>query len=142
MTVVVPDAVPDIKAWLKNDPDSRAYHAGRVFFYIPDRVSGYPLCRLYRLDGGIQTQGGDAPLSQVDVTIECWGDTKAMWDQVRALALAIESSLWQIPSGSLINPSGQTRVRNAAAINSIESIDPDGAWPRMIVDTRWSLLPI
>lgn len=144
MTVVIPDVMPDVRYWLRTHPDLQPLHAGRVFFRIPDddKVSGWPLIRIYQHSGGIPDLGGDAPISTVEISIECWHNKDSGYTAVRQLANATASALFQLIPGSLLNPSGQTRAINATATTIIDSPDPDTGWPRKIVDTTWTFAPL
>lgn len=151
MAVVIPDFMPDVRYWLRTHPDLAPFHAGRVFFRIPDagKVSGGVLMRLYRIGGGIADLGGDAPISTFDISIECWciqtpttPDPRKLYTTVRQMADATVSALFQVIPGSLLNPTGQTRALNALATTVIDSPDPETGDPRMVVDSRWTFAPL
>lgn len=149
--LVIPDALPDIRYWLRTHPLLVPLHLGRVFFRLPDpqNIGGWPIMRIYRLPGGgIVETGGDTPFYRMYVTVECWSNgppERRGFDfaSVRQLAQAAESALWDLDSGTLLNPAGNgTRAQAALATGTIDSPDPDTGWPRMVVDTRWDLLPL
>lgn len=137
--IVVPDALNDIRAWLRQHPDLSPLHNGRVFFRIPDNQTQFPLLRIYRSGGGIVAAGGDAPVQNVNVSIECWHNTGRGYQALRQLVNAVESALWQLGASTLINPAGNTVVLDALVTNVIDSPDPDEGWPRFVVDSRFTV---
>lgn len=139
MAIVIPDALPDVRYWLRNHPDLQPYHSGRVFFRIPDadKLSGFPIMRLYRLAGGVIAQGGDVNISQVAIAVECWHNQNKGYDAIRQMAVALESACQTLPAGQLLNPTGETRAQSARVINVLDSPDADTGWPRLVCDTSW-----
>jgi hypothetical protein len=139
MTVIVPDALNDIRYWLRHNTDILAYTASRTFYRIPASPQ-FPLQRIYRTGGGIRQTGGGAALQDVLVSVECWHNQDSGYQTLRQMVAATESAIWQIPSRTVINPGGNTRVVDAVVSNVIDSPDPDSGWPRFILDTRWSVI--
>jgi hypothetical protein len=136
----VPDVLNDVRYWLRRQADLAAVHAGRVFFRIPDNQASFPLMRIYRTGGGMRQTGGGAPISDVLISIECWSNLERLYGTVRQLAQVTEAALWSLPSGMQINPAGLTVVIDAMVLNVIDSPDPDTGWPRIVCDTRWSVI--
>lgn len=139
MTVVFADALPDIRYWLRNQPDLNALHAGRVFFRLPAQPGGWPLMRIYQHGGAPVELGGDAPLDELLVSVECWHNQPAGYQQARQLTVALRSVLHFLPAGTVLNPSSSTVALAAAVTNVIDSPDPDSGWPRLVCDTRWTI---
>lgn len=137
MTILVADPMPDIRYWLRTQPDLQAIHNGRVFFRIPNQQSQFPLLRIYRHGGGITSDGGDARTSTVNVTVEAWHNVQADYNLARQLAVALESALWTLPPSTLLNPGSDTVAYNAEVTSTIDMPDPESGWPRLICDTRW-----
>lgn len=144
MQQTIPDYLPDVRYFLRNNNLLQPLHQGRVFFELPapTKIGGWPVMRLYDLGGGIVEHGGDADISQFHIGIECWTNQQSGYQAVRQLSVLTISALRQIDPGALINPSGQTRVSHAVVINSLDSPDPDSGWPRRILDTTWTFLPL
>lgn len=128
MTVIFSDALLDIRAWLRADPDMRAFHSGRVFYRIPDNPSGYPLLRLYRVGGGTSATS-EVPEQTIRIGLEVWGAVNSDYSKVRQLVTAIESSFHQ--ASNLVV--GGTLIQNASIQGSIDSPDPDTGCPRFII---------
>lgn len=149
MTVIVPDFMSDARFWLRRQSDLVALRGARVFFRIPPDAI-FPLQRIYRTGGGMQQGGGGAPVQDILLSIECWGaapdspgaTSSNGYDAVRSLVAATESAIWQLPSKTQINPTGQTLVVDAAVTNSIDSPDPDSGSPRYVVDSQWTVIHI
>jgi hypothetical protein len=147
MTVVVPDVLSDVRYWLRRQSDLVPLVGGRVVFRIPDTMA-FPLQRIYRSGGGIRQSGGDTPIMDVLVSIECWGappntpgsSSANGYTTVRQIVAATESAIWQLPSRTLLNPGGLTVVVNAAVTNAIDAPDPDTGAPRYVLDSRWSVI--
>ncbi|HEX3539656.1 MAG TPA: hypothetical protein VHT75_04355 [Acidimicrobiales bacterium] len=139
--VVIPDYLPDMKAWLKTHPTLTPLHGGRVFFRIPTKQGQWPILRIYQLNGGIIGDGGDANVSQIDLSIETVGAPGSFdYTTVRQLAIAVESVMWTMPAGTLLNPGGGPTVAlSARAMNKIDSQDPDTGSPRIVLDSRWQI---
>lgn len=140
-SIVIPDYMPDIKAWLKAHPTLTPLHAGRVFFRIPTKQAQWPILRLYQMTGGMMSQGGDGTESQVFIAIEVIGQPQSFdYTPVRQLATAVESVLWTMAAGTVLNPgTGQTVAHDARSMNRIDSQDPDTGSPRFVLDTRWQI---
>jgi hypothetical protein len=143
VTVVLPDAMPDIRAFLRSHPDISPYTGGRVFFRIPDpgKEGGFPLLSLHRLGGGITARGGDAITADIAVAISVWHNDRRGYNSVRQCATAIESALWQINS-TLLNPAGQTVALSAQVTNTIDLPDPESSWPRIVLDATFTVRAI
>lgn len=147
MTVVVPDFMSDARFWLRRVPDLVPLVGGRVVFRIrPD--TPFPLQRIYRSGGGMRQSGGGAPIQDIMLSIECWGaepnspqsTSSNGYEAIRQIVAATESAIWQLPSRTQINPSGQTIVVDAAVLNAIDSPDPETGSPRYVLDSRWSVM--
>lgn len=138
MTLVIPDAMPDIVYFLKHTPDVTAYVGTRVFFRIPDpgKEGGFPLIGIHRLAGGIVAAGGDVVVANIDVALSVWHNKMSGYDTVRATCTAVESALWQIDN-TLLNPAGQTVCQWARVTNTIDMPDPESGWPRIILDATF-----
>jgi hypothetical protein len=147
LTVIVPDFLSDVRYFLRRQSDLVPLVGGRVFFRIPDTAL-FPLQRIYRSGGGIRQAGGDAPIQDILLSVECWGappdspqaSSSNGYESIRQIVAATESAIWQLPSGTQINPSGQTLVVSAVVTNAIDSPDPDTGSPRYVLDSRWSVM--
>lgn len=139
MTVIVPDAMNDLRWWLRRVPDLVPLVGGRVVFRIRDDTP-FPLQRIYRSGGGMRQDGGGTPIQDILLSIECWGAAENGYDAVRAIVAATESAVWQLTSGTRINPTGQTLVVDSIVTNSIDSPDPDTGAPRYILDSRFTVM--
>lgn len=139
MTVIFPDAINDIRYFLRRHPDLTPFTNGRVVFRIPTKDPVFPLQRIYRTGGGVQQGGGGAPIQDILVSIECWHNLLTGYGALRQLVAATESAVFSIPSKTLISPIGNTLVLDAICLNVIDSPDPADGWPRFIVDTRFTV---
>lgn len=147
MAVIVPDFLSDARHWLRRHPDLQPLVGARVFFRIPDSAT-FPLQRIYRMGGAMQQGGGGIPVQDFLLSIECWGAAPGTpqstpfngYDAVREIVAATESAIWQLPSGTQINPSGRTLVIDAAVSNAIDSPDPDTGAPRYVLDSRFTVM--
>lgn len=138
MAVVFPDAINDLRYWLRRHPDLTPFTNGRVVFRIPkDPV--FPLQRIYRTGGAVQQGGGGAPIQDILVSIECWHNLLTGYDTLRRLVAATESAVFTLPSKTLLSPIGNTLAIDAICTNVIDSPDPSDGWPRFIVDTRFTV---
>lgn len=131
-----PDFMPDLKAWLKAHPLLAPLHGGRVFFRIPDFPVTYPLMRLYRSGGGAENRGDTPVLYLPRVGLEVWGNARSMYDQVRALEIAVETALNEAGPQLLNPPSGTTYLASATVNAVVDSPDPDEGWPRFTLDAQ------
>lgn len=138
MAVIFPDTLNDVRFWLRRQADVAAITSGRCFFRIPDNAT-FPLQRIYRTGGAVQQGGGGTPIQDVLVSIECWHNELGGYTTLRQLVAATESAVFALPSQSLINPTGNTRVVDAVVSNVIDNPDPDTGWPRFICDTRFTV---
>lgn len=139
MTVVFPDAMNDLRYWLRRQSDVAAFTNGRCFFRIPDNAL-FPLQRIYRSGGSVRQTGGGAPLQDLLVSIECWTNELGGYGTLRELVAATESAVFGLTSNTRINPTGNTLVVDAVVSNVIDSPDPDTGWPRFICDSRFSVI--
>lgn len=133
-----PDALPDIRYFLRNHAYLASLTAGRVFFRVPPKPTKAPFMRIWRSGGGLQTQGeSEAPVLDLRVNIDVWGLTMADYDKVRATQLALEAIAFNLQTG-IIGPNN-TRLINLAITNSNDSPDPDTGWPRLVTNSIWTV---
>lgn len=128
-TLVFPDAVEDLRQWLRQHPLLADLTGERWFFRIPDEVSGAPFGRLYRVGGG--PQASEAPIQDLRIAHEVWGKVDSDYTAVRQTVLALES-LYQVASNVLMNNS--TALLNARVTGALDAPDPDTGVPRMVCD--------
>ena len=145
MAQIFSDPLPDIRWWMRHQTALAALHSGRVFFRIPDNQTLWPVIRIYQLGGQPVNQGGDIPLERLAVSCELWygGSTVTVayggYPTLRSMTNILKSALQQLPSGTLLNPNGNTVATDAAVTGVIDRPDPDTGWPRIIVDTTWAV---
>lgn len=128
MTVIFSDALIDIRAWLRADTDMKALHGGRVFFRIPDVISGSPFMRLSHI-GGYTSATSDVPEQSFRINLEAWGQQNGDYTKVRQLVVAATSTLHQVQNLHV----GGTLIQDASLQGSLDSPDPDTGWPRVIM---------
>ena len=133
MTLVYPDFLTDVQAWLKVHPDLAPLHGGRVFLRIPNKPEqvGVPFQRIYRVGGG-QVPNTEVPQLNVRLSVESWGHTFGDYPAVRQLVLATESALHVMENET----SGGTLMQYAYVSGSVDSPDPDTGWPRFVSDLQ------
>lgn len=146
--VLFPDTLSDVRYWLRRHPLLVPFHAGRVVLRIPQETViaplVWPLIRISKVGGSIVGSGG-VPLETVRIQMDCWGrpaSTTAAngYGPLRQMVLALKSALWQLPSGTLINPTGQTVVTDASVVLDMDSPDPDTGQPRYVVDGQFAVI--
>lgn len=137
-TLVFPDAMPDFKYWLKNDPILQPMHGGRVFFRLP-RTTKAPMLRISQVGGGQQVDS-EVPLQDIRLVTEIWGMQDSDYQAVRQLRLALEHVCHQWVPGTLLNPSSNTIMWNARWETSFDSPDDETGWPRMICTTLMTVI--
>lgn len=107
MTITLIDIEGAMKTWLKTQTPVTALVATRVFMGVPLEAT-FPLVSVRRIGGG--TQGGDAPIDDGLVQIDCWGNSKS---QAWALTKAVVEALFAMSEQSL---DGSTRGHGASGI--------------------------
>lgn len=138
----VPDVLGDVRYWLRHHPALTAPLSGRVFFRIPDNQTQFPLIRLSRTGGGAMGNGGDLPALRINISLELWHNADSGYNALRSLVAATETALFNMPAGTLLNPSGTTIALDAMVGNGMDSPDPALGWPRYILDTAWLFQPV
>lgn len=129
-----PDALPDIRAWLRTSSYTQPLIAGRAFFRIPAKAPKSPFVRLYQSGGGpLPTQ--EVPMETLRIAIEVWATTGANYPTVRAVERAIKTGTHLMAPGTLLGTG--TRVHRAQVNLAVDSPDPDTGWPRRVLDTQW-----
>lgn len=129
-SLVFPDAMVDLRYWLRNDPILNPMHGGRVFFRLP-KTTQAPMLRISRIGGGQQIDS-EVPIQDIQLTVEVWGMQNSDFQAVRQLVLAIEHVCHQWQPRRLLNPSSNTLMDNARFNTAYEAPDPETGWPRMI----------
>ncbi len=129
--LVFPDVMLDVRYWLRNDPTLNPLHGGRVFWRFPDRNLVAPLQLISQVGGGPQLDS-EAPIEDIQMTVQTWGLQNADYQAVRQLDLALKSVCQQYPAGRPMNPTGNTRLHNARFNTSFDSPDGPTGWPRKI----------
>ena len=132
-----PDAMPDIRYWLRNHPYLSALSAGRVFFNIPPKVKTAPFIRIYRSGGGPQIDS-EVPMSDLRLGIDVWGMSGRDYDVVRQTVLAIESAAHDLDPGTVLGPTG-TVGQNISVTTALDTPDPDTGWPRIAMDVIFTV---
>lgn len=135
---VLPDAMPDIRAYLRNHPYLANLTAGRVFFHLPDPTMQAPFIHMYRSGGGLSNPTSDSPLMDYRVAIVVWGNKGSDYPMVRSTVLAIESMAFLFASNAVLGPGG-THGKNISVTTSLDSPDPDSGSPRILMDTIWTV---
>lgn len=143
--LVVPDVAGDFRAWLRNQPDLRAIHAGRVFFRYPDKVT-YPACRVYATGGPTQVSvGGDTPMWDANVAVEVLHNQDSGYQQIRLFVRTLGAALFEM-GATMLNPTaaaygaGDTLCVDAVVTNALDSPDPAEGWPRYVCDCRLTVV--
>ena len=131
-TVVFPNTMFDVRAWLRAAPNLAPIHGGRVFFRLPDTVQT-PCMRIYRAGGAVMTNS-EAPVQDIRLSIEIWGSAWKDYPVLTNLQLALEDLCHNVQGGTLINPSGNTVLHNASFNVGFDSPDPETGWPRIVCD--------
>lgn len=90
--------------------------------------------------GGGQQINSETPLQDLDTIIEIWGMQNKDYQAVRQLRLAIEHVCHEYVPGTLLNPSGNTILWNAAFRSGIDSPDPETGWPRMLCYVTFTVI--
>lgn len=128
-TLVFPDALLDLREWLRVHPLLAGLTSQRVFFRLPPEPSGSPFMRIYRAGGG--PQASEAPIQDLRVAHEVWGLMDSDYTLVRQSVQALES-LYQGAQNELMN--GGTALLNARVTGASDAPDPDTGWPRVVLD--------
>lgn len=135
-TLVFPNAMWDIRYWLRNHPNLNPIHGGRCFFRLPDQPVA-PLMRLYRSGGGVQ-MNSEVPIQDIRLAIEIWGITdnlgRSDYQSLTRLQMGLEDACNRLVPGTLANPSGNTVLSNLNFTTGFDSPDPSTGWPRIICD--------
>ena len=132
-----PDALPDIRFWLRNHHYLKDLSQGRVFFSIPPSVKKAPFIRIYRSGGGPQSEN-EAPIMDLRLGVETWGMAGADYEAVRQTALAIEQAAHDFDPGTVLGPNG-TVGQNINPTTAMDSPDPDTGWPRIVLDVVFTV---
>lgn len=135
-SLVFPNAMWDLRAWLRAHPYLAPIHDGRVFFRLPDDPVA-PLMRLYRAGGGGAQNDGEAPLQDIRLSIEIWGITdeatgRSDYQSLTRLQMGLEAACHDNQPGTLVNPRGNTILDNANFTTGFDSPDPSTGWPRIV----------
>lgn len=130
-----PDAMPDIKYYLKHHPWLADLTAGRVFFHLPKENCPIPFIQMYRTGGGPQVAGDISPMWTFRVSVVVWGNKGQDYPMVRATVVAIESMAAQWLHGTVLGPGGTVGTDMTA--NSHDLPDNDTGSPRIVMDTSW-----
>ena len=128
--LVFPDALPDLRYWLRNDPILNPLHGGRVYFRLP-KTTKAPMLRISQLGGGVQ-QDSEAPIQDLQIIVEIWGMVDKDYQAVRQIRLALEHICHKWVARSLINPNSNTQMDNIRFNSAYDSPDPETGWPRII----------
>jgi hypothetical protein len=141
-SVVFPNAMWDLRYWLRNHPNLAPIHGGRCFFRLPDFPVS-PLMRLYRAGGGVQSDS-EVPMQDLRAAIEIWGMTdptsgRSDYTPLTNLQMGLEDACTNVQPGMLINPSGNTLIHNANFTTGFDSPDPDTGWPRIVCDVTFTV---
>lgn len=136
-SIIYPDAMPDIRSWLRNHPYLADLSAGRVFFNIPAKIKTAPFVRIYRSGGGPQADGSDSPVLDLRVAVEAWGMTGADYTAVRQTILAVEAAAHDLDPGTVIGTG--TVLLNVNPTTSLDTPDPDTGWPRIMLDAVFTV---
>lgn len=139
-TIVLPDPMPDLRYWLRNDATLNPIHGGRVFFRLPKTLQA-PLMRISRTGGG-WLASAEAPLMDVQCLIEFWGLQNSDYQAIRQLEVAFESICHEWSAGTLLNPTSNTRMHNAMVNTAFDSPDPDTGWPRIVAHCTFTVSAI
>lgn len=129
--------MPDIRAYLRAHPFLSTFTAGRVFFRLPDRISAAPFMRIYRSGGAVQLNS-EVPLSDIRIAIEVWGQQNSDYGAVRGTVKAIEAIGHELVPGTVLGPNG-TACLNINVTTAVDSPDPDTGWPRVVIDSIWTV---
>lgn len=133
MTVVFPDVLGDLRAWLRSHADLTPLIAARVFFRAPVKPT-YPFICLYRTGGAVQD--GEVPLQDIRVAFDVWGRDTSQFAQTTAVQLALESACHTLPVPIKL---GGTWVCNAQVTSVIFLPDPDTGDPRYVIDSTFTV---
>jgi hypothetical protein len=132
-----PDAMPDIRSWLRNHSYLASLSAGRVFFSIPPKITQAPFIRIYRSGGGPQAES-EAPVSDIRVGIDVWGLTGADYTAVRSTVRAIEAAAHDFQPGTQLGSTGTIGL-NVNVTTAVDTPDPDTGWPRIYMDAIFTV---
>lgn len=133
-----PDAMPDIRQWLRNHPYLADLSGGRVFFTIPPKPSAAPFVRIYRSGGGPLGDPHDAPVSNLRLGIDVWGMKGADYQKVRQTVLAIEAAAHDLPPGTVLGDN-DTVGMNLNITTAVDTPDPSTGWPRIYLDAIFTV---
>lgn len=135
--LVFPDALVDLRYWLRNDPILNPMHGGRVYFRLP-KTTQAPMLRISQVGGG-QQPDSEVPIMDLQCILEIWGMQSQDYQAVRQLRLAFEHVCWAWPAGNLLNPTSNTRMHNARFNGGYDSPDPQTGWPRIITHATFTV---
>lgn len=137
--VMLPDAMPDIRYFLRHHPFLADLSGGRVFFRLPDagKVSGAPFIHLYWVGGGLQPDS-EAPIADVQVSLAIWGMTRTDYEAVRLTSLAIQNIAFVFSDMTVLGPGG-TIGKYLKITTGLDSPDPDTGAARIILNTVWTV---
>lgn len=136
--LIFPDALPDLRYWLRNDPILNPLHGGRVFFRLPATTQA-PMLRISQVGGGQQIDS-ETPIQDLDCIVEIWGMQNKDYQAVRQLRLALEHVCHQYIPGTPLSPAGNTILWNANFRSGLDSPDPETGWPRMICYVTFTVI--
>jgi hypothetical protein len=125
MSDLLPDVLPDLKAWLV----ALDVVGSRVWYRLPKKPSNSPFIRLSRAGGGPQ-QDAEVPVVIFRATVEIWGLMDSDYEAVRAVALAIEQAAHNVNGPNFAGTN--TILLSANVLTGYDSPDPDTGWPRYI----------
>jgi hypothetical protein len=135
-TLPLPDALPDIRAYLRTHPFLSSLSAGRVFFKLPDKDPAAPFIRL---NSSADTMDpGDSPLLIARVGIQIFGLQDSDFPKLRQVKVAIQSIAYLFDQGVVLG-SGGTKGKQLVVNTAFDSQDPATGWPRIIMDTSWTV---
>lgn len=139
MTAMLPDAMPDIRHFLRNHPFLSGLSAGRVFFRIPDagKISVSPFIHLYWTGGGLQPDS-EAPIADVSVALAIWGMDRGDYGLVRETSIAIQNIAFMFSDMTVLGPGG-TIGKYLKVTTGVDSPDPDTGWARIVLQTTWTV---
>ena len=137
-SLVLPDAMPDIRSFLRTESDLNALLSGRVFFRLPAQIKQAPFLRITRAGGG-QQPNSEAPVADIRVGIEIWGMEGSDYDAIRAVSQQLESiAATPIGPGLVLGGNG-TVLLNLVITTGMDLPDPETGWPRFVMDTVWTV---
>ncbi|MCU1494873.1 MAG: hypothetical protein JWO62_2637 [Acidimicrobiaceae bacterium] len=130
MSLVFPDAMADLRSFLRAHPLLAGLSGPRVFFRIPTPAPTVaPFIRLYQAGGG--PLASETPTDQLRVAHEVWGLQFSDYTLVRQTVQALKTLYQQ---GSDVLMGAGTVLQDARVTSSVDAPDSDSGWPRLVVD--------